>query len=80
MTWNRDKKRAEIFQDGSEIKKYTAKGSPKDLDFPVPVRNVFDVGYKREKNQVMKGTIRELVIFDRPLTKEEVTMLKGTKS
>lgn len=74
--WNRETKQLTIYQDGLKVSQTTPL-TTSDLDLPTPTRSVFDLGYKRDYNQVMTGWLRELLVFDRAVTIEEVNIIQG---
>ncbi|KAK3731328.1 hypothetical protein QZH41_010791 [Actinostola sp. cb2023] len=76
VSWDRMTKQAKIFQDGIQIIQVTSAYS--DLDLPNNIRSYFDVGFKRDSQTVINGAMRELVVFNRPLTSQEVMLLKDS--
>lgn len=67
-----------MYINGEKVKEQLVKDTNKNgIGFPNPPGNVFDIGYNRETAAVMKGRIRDVVVFDRPLSDEEVKQLKG---
>ena len=74
-TWDRATKEATIYQDGAQVGQKNS--SRNDLDLPNHVRSVFDVGYKRDSNTPMHGEMRDLAVFDRALTSQEIKLIEG---
>lgn len=77
FVWNRETKVATLYQDGANVHRTTPlTGS--DIDFVAPTSSEFDVGYKRDSQRVTKaGWFRELLVFDRAVTSEEVNIIRG---
>lgn len=70
---NKGLSKAFFYQDGVQVSWGTSTNKP----LPSPVRTVFDIGLKRDTNQVMRGWIRDLMVFDREMSTEDMRRIRG---
>jgi len=76
--WNRGTRTAQLFHDGVLVgSQIVALDTPERLSFPNPPDPVFDIGMQRDPPVYMKGRVRNLVVFTRSLTEDQVKILKG---
>ena len=73
--WDREAKQTAIYQNGAQV--IQGKLTSNNLDLADRETAVFDIGFKRNSQTVMDAVVRDLVLFNRPLTSREVQFLKG---
>ncbi|XP_020901155.2 uncharacterized protein LOC110239757 [Exaiptasia diaphana] len=68
---------ASMYINGEKVgQELVTDNNPKGVGFPNPPVDVFDIGYNRETAAVMKGKLRGIVAFLRPLYQKDINELR----
>ena len=76
-SWNRDTVQGQLFVDGKMIKTKSGKSNLGGLDLVSNSHAVYDIGFKRMDGDKFHGYIRDLRVFRKALTEEEMTRVRG---
>ena len=76
-SWNRDTVQGQLFVDGKLIKTKSGRSNLGSLDLVSNSHAVYDIGFKRMDGAKFHGYIRDLRVFRKALTEEEMTHVRG---
>lgn len=72
--WDRDANETYLFLDGRKIKTQAVSS---DTFFQNNNQLFYDIGQKRDAGHTLKGYLRDLIVFRRALTGEEINEIAG---
>ena len=76
-SWNRDTVQGQVFVGGKLMVTTPGRSDLGSLDLISNSDAVFDIGLKRDSGKKFYGYIRDLHVFRKVLTEEEMTLVRG---
>ena len=73
FVWNRSTRVGKLYLDGESAgeKDYTGQ----DIDLNLTNHTTYELGFKKDTKEILRGSLRDLMVFLRPLTFGEVFIL-----
>ena len=73
FVWNRSTRRGKLYLDGEFAGEQHYTGQ--DIDLNLTNHTTYELGFKKDSKKTLHGSLRDLMVFLRPLTFEEAFIL-----
>lgn len=78
FTWNRKTRKGKLYFNGFEVGEKTSDYQGQDIDLNLTNHTVYEIGFKKDTGEVLQGSLRDLAVFLRTLSPDDVYKLYST--
>ena len=78
FTWNRKTRKGRLYFNGREDADKTSDYQGQDIDLNLTNHTVYEIGFKKDTGEVLQGSFRDLAVFLRTLSPDDVYKLHST--
>lgn len=78
FTWNRKTRKGKLYFNGIQVGDTTSSYQGQDIDLNLTNHTVYEIGFKKDTGEVLQGSLRDLAVFLRTLSPDDVYKLYST--